>query len=91
VKRFTVAWHDDVAEQLATLVVKHWGAPLGQQISEAANAVDRELSSNPQAQGHALAENVQLVVVGPLAVEYAIFDEDRQVTLLNYHLCPARS
>jgi hypothetical protein len=87
VKRFTVAWHDDVADQLAALVVKHWGKPLGQQISEAANRVDRELSANPQAVGHVLVANVQLVVVGPLAVEYAVFDDDRQVLLLSYHLC----
>lgn len=89
-KRFTVAWHDDVADQLTTLVVKHWGAPLAQQISDAANLVDRELSANPRDIGHVLVENVQLVVVGPLAVEYAIFAEDRQVMLLSYHLCPSK-
>jgi hypothetical protein len=87
VKRFTVAWHNDVADQLTTLVVKHWGAPLGQQISDAANLIDRELSSHPHAVGHVLVENVQLVVIGPLAVEYAIFAEDRQVALLGYYLC----
>mgnify|MGYP001123224725 CR=1 FL=1 len=90
-KRFTVSWHDDVADQLASLVVRHWAAPLGQQITDAANLVDRELSKNPESVGHTLFANVGWIVVEPLAVEYAVFAEDRQVTLLSYHLCPPKA
>ena len=89
--RFTVTWHDDVANQLAALVVRHRGTRLGQQITEAANRIDRELSRNPVAVSRRLVTNVRLLVVEPLAVEYSVYDDDRQVRLLGYHRCPPRA
>lgn len=90
-KRFTVTWRDDVADQLAELVVKHWSSPLAQRIADAADSIDRELSRHPERIGHALVENVRLIVVDPLAVEYAVYTGDREVKLLSYFRCPPRS
>ena len=85
-KQYTVAWYEDVSAELADLVVLHWGTPLGTQIADAANHIDERLSKNPSGVGSELIANVRLLVAYPLAVEYAVFQDDLLVNVVGLHL-----
>ena len=87
-KRFTVTCSPAIENQLADIILKNWGTPLAEQITAAANRVDTELSMRPLEIGTQLAANVRIIVVFPLAVEYAVYEDDRTVMLLGYHRAP---
>jgi hypothetical protein len=84
--KYTVVCSDDVANQLAELVIAHWGTALGSRVTEAADRIEAALSSKPLAIGTVVVGNVRLLADFPLAVEYAVFEADRMVVLLGYHL-----
>lgn len=84
--RYTVVCSDDVANQLAELVLAHWGTELGSRISEAADRIELMLGHRPLDVGTELIGNVRILADAPLAAEYAIFEADRVVLLLGYHI-----
>jgi hypothetical protein len=87
VKRFSVVWDQDVAEQLTRLVNNSFGSVQLPQITAAANRIDKELSHRPALVGQPIVWNVRVVVAYPLAVEYEVRDDDCLVRLLGYYLC----
>jgi hypothetical protein len=88
VKQFTVTWHADVQDSLAKLVVAHWGTPQLEQISRASAQIDRLLSERPLEVGTTAGANLRVLTVPPLTVHYAVFAEDRIVSLLQYRFLP---
>lgn len=87
-KRYSVVCHSNVENQLGELLLSHWGSPLAQQLSDSANRIDSELAVRPMEAGNQLPESpphVRSLAVYPLAVDYAVNDDDRTVTLLRYH------
>jgi ABC-type uncharacterized transport system permease subunit len=84
VKRFTVTCSQPVENQLAELILKHWGKPLADQLTASANQIDVELSLRPLEIGTQITANVRLLVGSPLAVEYAVYEDDCTVVLLSY-------
>jgi len=89
VNRFTIVWHEDVQDGLAKLVLKHWGTPQLEKISQASAQIDRLLRDRPLEVGSSVNTNVRVLAVPPLTVFYAVFDEDRTVSLLEYRYRPA--
>ena len=86
-KRFSVVWDQDVAEQLTRLVNNHFGSTQLPKITAAANRIDKELSHRPAIVGQSIVLNVRVVVAHPLAVEYEVREDDCLVRLLGYYLC----
>jgi hypothetical protein len=88
VKLYSVVCRPTVEDQLAELLVRHWGTPLSEQLTSAASRIDRELAVRPMETGTQLPEspaNIRNVVAYPLGVDYEVSEDDRTVTLLRYH------
>lgn len=83
-KRFTVVWHADVQDELTNLVLKHWGTPQGEAITQASAQIDRLLAARPLEVGSSAGGNLRLLRSPPLTVFYVVFEEDRTVSLLQY-------
>lgn len=83
---FSVVWHPDVQDTLASFVVENWGSPRLAQISQASNQIDKLLAERPLEVGSSAGANLRFLTVAPLTVFYAVFAEDRIVMLLEYRL-----
>jgi hypothetical protein len=77
--RFTVTWHPSAEQELANI----WLPAIDRAaISQAANAIDRLLASDPLSQGEEFYGE-RLLVVLPLAVTYTVSEPDRTVQILQ--------
>ena len=85
-KRFTVVWDTAVQDQLADLIVKHWGTSLAEQITSAADRIDIELATRANDAGAITDGKIRTIAVYPLIVEYEVRVEDRMAILLRYEL-----
>lgn len=81
---FTVVWHKQALGELANA----WLATADkQQLSDSVNRVDATLRLNPKVKGVDFYGDRLLVVV-PLAVVFAIREEDRIVEILQVVVAP---
>lgn len=85
-KRFTVVCHRTVEDQLGELILAHWGTPLMEQVTSAANRIDAELAMRADEAGTKIETGLRTLVVYPLAVEFEVNTDDRMVTILGYEL-----
>lgn len=85
-KRYTVVCHPSVEDQLAQLLLDHWGQPLAAQIVSAADRIDTELGNRPWESTDPSADKLRSIVVVPLSVEVEIHEDDRRVVVLGYQL-----
>lgn len=77
--RYTVVWSDPALAQLADL----WtNAPDRQAVTEAANAIDRELARDPAAKGSPAQEGFRTLDIPPLHSLYAVDEPDRIVRVV---------
>jgi hypothetical protein len=77
--RFTVTWHPSAESELANV----WMASNDRDgVSQAANLIDRALSSDPLDQGEEFYGD-RLLVLLPLAVTYTVSEADRSVRILQ--------
>ncbi len=85
-KRFTVACHTTIENQLANLIIEHWGTPLAERITSAADRIDAELAMRADQAGTKVDAGLRTLVVYPIAVEFEVREDDRLVTILGYEL-----
>ncbi len=83
-RRFTVVTTPKVDDQLAALILAHWGTPLAAQFVAAADRLDVELSKQPRESGVEATTGVYSVIIYALAAEYTVNDDDRLVRILGY-------
>jgi hypothetical protein len=77
--RFTVTWHPSAERELAEI----WIAATDRQaITQAAHVIDQLLASDPLAQGEEFYGD-RILVVLPLAVTFAVNEQDRTVQILQ--------
>jgi plasmid stabilization system protein ParE len=77
--RFTVVWHPSAERELAEIWLR---AVDRAAVSDAANTIDRLLTSDPLAHGEEFYGE-RLFVVLPLAVTYTVSEHDRIVQILQ--------
>ena len=77
--RFTVTWHPSAEQELTDIWLR---ATDRAAVSQAANAIDRLLTSDPLSQGEEFYGE-RLLVVLPLAVTYTVSEQDRTVQILQ--------
>jgi plasmid stabilization system protein ParE len=77
--RFTVTWHPSAEQELAEI----WIAATDRQaITQAAHVIDQLLASDPLAQGEEFYGD-RILVALPLAVTFAVNEQDRTVQILQ--------
>jgi plasmid stabilization system protein ParE len=77
--RFTVVWQRDAINDLASI----WLASSDRRgVTAAANCIDRELGTNPDQKGQPFFGD-RIFIAEPLAVTYAIKEDDRIVDVLQ--------
>ena len=77
--RFTVTWHPSAEQELTDI----WLRVIDRaDVTQAANTIDQLLASEPLAHGEEFYGERILVVV-PLAVTYAVSEQDRTVQVLQ--------
>jgi len=77
--RFTVTWHPAAEQELAEIWLQ---AADRNQVTHAANLLDRALASDPLAPGEEFYGD-RLLVALPLAVTYTVSQADRTVQILQ--------
>ena len=77
--RFTVTWHPLAQQELADIWMR---ADDRNDVSAAANLIDRMLASDPRQQGEEFYGE-RLLVALPLAVTYSVNEPDRTVQILQ--------
>jgi hypothetical protein len=78
--RYTVVWLQSEEDRLAEI----WPASNDRaQVSGASQAIDADLARDAGLKGMPVADNVRLLVVPPLAVEYEVIEADRLVRELR--------
>jgi plasmid stabilization system protein ParE len=77
--RFTVTWHPAAESELADIWVV---STERSQVAQAANEIERRLSTDPFAHGEEFYGD-RLIVVSPLAVTYTTRELDRLVQVLQ--------
>jgi len=76
--RFTVIWRSSAEQKLATI----WNdADDRQTITDAANAIDALLRTEPTEVGESRVANIRILTVAPLSVYYDVHDNDRLVAV----------
>jgi hypothetical protein len=83
--RFTLIWHPSAIDDLVTI----WrDAPDRRAITEAADAIDPALRTDPVLRGETLAGSIRIFLSPPLEVAYRVFDDDRVVQILSIRRAP---
>ena len=78
--RYTVLWSRVAEERLAF----HWtDAPNRQAVTEAANAIDKVLQTDPDNLGESHPDGTRILFVPPLGILYYVSEQDRVVSVLT--------
>lgn len=78
--RFTVVWHEDSLNRLAEI----WMTSSDRNgVTESANAIDIELSQDPQSKGTEVEGNLRLLTRPPLSVLFVVSEPDRLVKVVH--------
>ena len=77
--QFTVTWHPSAEQELADIWLRVTDRAI---VTQAANTIDRLLASDPLAQGEEFYGE-RILVVLPLAVTYAVSEQDRTAQILQ--------
>ncbi len=81
--RSTVLWHADATNELAEI----WIESLNRRVlTDATNAIDRELGSSPASKGTELSEGLRVLVEPPIQVLFVVHEDDRTVEVLRIKL-----
>jgi len=78
--RFTVVWSRSTKRRLAELWLDNPG--IRQEITDAADQIDRALALSPESIGISVSSRSRLVVHPPLSVLFWISHADRQVRVI---------
>jgi len=78
--RFTVVWSRSSQRRLAELWLDN--PSIRQEITDAADQIDRALAHSPESIGISVSTRSRLVVHPPLSVLYWISHDDRQVRVI---------
>jgi len=76
--RYTVLWWPPARDDLALLWIE---SRERESVSEAANAIDRELAEDAAAKGAAIHEGLRRLVLESLEVAFSVDEEDRLTTV----------
>jgi hypothetical protein len=78
--KFTVVWVPDAEADLAAI----WtAAPDRSAVAKASNDIDILLVRDPESRGKLSFDTVRILTIAPLAVEFEVLEEDRQVFVLS--------
>ncbi|MGE3808918.1 MAG: hypothetical protein AB7K24_30000 [Gemmataceae bacterium] len=78
--RFTVAWTDAAAQELAAL----WMAAVDRNsLTRAANVIDQLLAQNPSTLGNQSFDTVRTLVIPPIGVDFEVVVDDLRVWVLS--------
>jgi hypothetical protein len=78
--RFTVTWVQSAQDSLARLYLD---APKPQAVTDAANAIDLLLATNPTDKGTHIQEGLYSLEAPPLRVLYSVSEQDRLVEVAS--------
>jgi len=78
--RFTVVWKPEAERRLAELWM---AADEPQQLADAADLIERELTVAPMSVGEQRIGSIRVVVVPPLGMHFRVNSEDRQGLVLT--------
>ena len=78
--RYTVVWHSAARDLLAEIWLT---SSLQNEVSEAADFIDRELSTNATEQGQPIGVRFRRFVAPPLEVFFDIQQQDRLVRIVH--------
>jgi plasmid stabilization system protein ParE len=76
--RYTVIWRPSAERQLAEI----WTAAENRQaVTDAADAIDVFLRTNPTSVGESRVADIRILAVSPLSVYYDVYEDDRLVAV----------
>jgi len=78
--RFTVVWHDLAQDDLADIWLKSVDR---EAVTDATDAIDRQLTHDPQMQGTKVSERSRQLTVTPLQVLFRVSPSDRLVQIFS--------
>jgi hypothetical protein len=78
--KYTVTWLKGAQNHLATIWVD---ATDKQAVTDAANAIDAELSANAEQKGTPVAEGLRGLYIPPIHVLFTVKEQDRLVELVS--------
>jgi hypothetical protein len=81
--RYTVTWVKSAQNELATIWTQ---ATDRQAVTDAADAIDRELSVDAPTKGQPVSEGLRALVIDPLRVLFSASEPDRLVEVSNVAL-----
>jgi hypothetical protein len=79
--RYTVTWDRDAEKELMQIWLD---APDQRAVSEAANAIDRELTTDAERKGEDFYGD-RLIVILPLSVTFRVYEKDNLVSVRQVH------
>jgi hypothetical protein len=79
--RYTVTWDRDAEKELMQIWLD---APDQRAVSEAANAIDRELTNDAERKGEEFYGD-RLIVILPLSVTFRVYEKDNLVRVRQVH------
>jgi plasmid stabilization system protein ParE len=77
--RYTVVWSKEASDQLTMIWLDAEERPA---VTAAANAIDAQLTNDPQTKGTDLSEGLRVLEVPPLHVLFAVTEPDRLVRVV---------
>jgi hypothetical protein len=77
--RYTVVWSTEATDQLTSIWLDAADRP---SVTAAANAIDGQLTNDPQSKGTDLSEGLRVLEVPPLHVLFAVTEPDRSVKVV---------
>lgn len=77
---YNVVWQPNAEQHLASIWV---AAPNREAVSEAANAIDQSLRTDPETRGESRSGNERVLIISPLLVAFEIRELDRIVSVLS--------
>jgi hypothetical protein len=80
--RYTVVWQQSAERRLAAIYLECGDRNA---VTVAANEIDRLLKFRPTDIGESRSGNLRFLYIEPLAVEYAVFQDDRLVRVAKVH------
>lgn len=81
--RYTVVWHTDAQDQLATIWIQ---ASDQNAVTLAADTIDRELADGPATKGRPVGDRLRCLRESPLEVLFEVVEMDRLARVVGVSL-----
>lgn len=85
--KYRVCWREEASDELATIWLKS-GSADRRAVTEAADAIDKALASEPTECGESRGEKRRIFFVESLAVIFQVSEPDRTVNVLQVWTVP---